>query len=174
MLHPNQKVPELILPTLQHGEFDLSKQAPRCFTMLVFFRGLHCPICVTYLKGLVKLLSEFDNLGVDTIAISSDNIDRAKAMSDKLGLNSLRHAYNLGIQTARNWGLYISKGNGMTSAGIHEPDFFPEPAIFLVRGDNTLYYISLQSMPFARSSFKDLLESIQFILSKNYPARGEA
>ena len=174
MLHPNQKVPELILPTLQHGEFDLSKQAPRCFTMLVFFRGLHCPICVTYLKGLIKFLSEFDNLGVDTIAISSDNIDRAKAMSDKLGLNTLRHAYNLRIQTARKWGLYISKGNGMTSAGIHEPDFFPEPAIFLVRGDNTLYYISLQSMPFARSSFKDLLESIQFILSKNYPARGEA
>ena len=174
MLYPNQKAPELILPTLRHGEFDLIKQVPRHFTMLVFFRGLHCPICVTYLTKLVELLSEFENLGVDTVAISSDNVDRATAMSEKLGLNSLRHAYNLRIQTARKWGLYISKGNGMTSAGIHEPDFFPEPAIFLVRGDNTLYYISLQSMPFARSSFKDLLESIQFILSKNYPARGEA
>ena len=58
--------------------------------------------------------------------------------------------------------------------GIHEPDFFPEPGIFLVRADNTIYYISLQSMPFARSSFKDLLAAIQFILSKSYPARGEA
>ena len=94
MLYPNQKAPELILPTLRHGEFDLIKQVPRHFTMLVFFRGLHCPICVTYLTKLVELLSEFENLGVDTIAISSDNVDRATAMSEKLGLNSLRHAYN--------------------------------------------------------------------------------
>ena len=174
MIYPNQKAPKLILPTLQHGEFDLSKQAPRHFTMLVFFRGLHCPICVTYLTKLVELLSEFDNLGVNAIAISSDNLDRASAMAEKVGSNSLWQAYNLDIQTARKWGLYISKGNGKTSMGIHEPDFFPEPGIFLVRADNTIYYISLQSMPFARSSFKDLLAAIQFILSKSYPARGEA
>ena len=161
MIYPNQKASKLILPTLQHGEFDLSKQAPRHFTMLVFFRGLHCPICVTYLTKLVELLSAFDNLGVNAIAISSDNLDRASAMAEKVDSNSLRQAY-------------ISKGNGKTSMGIHEPDFFPEPGIFLVRADNTIYYISLQSMPFARSSFKDLLAAIQFILSKSYPARGEA
>ena len=161
MIYPNQKAPKLILPTLQHGGFDLSKQAPRHFTMLVFFRGLHCPICITYLTKLVELLSAFDNLGVNAIAISSDNLDRASARAEKVGSNSLRQTY-------------ISKGNGKTSMGIHEPDFFPEPGIFLVRADNTIYYISLQSMPFARSSFKDLLAAIQFILSKSYPARGEA
>jgi peroxiredoxin len=161
MIYPNQKAPKLILPTLQHGDFDLSKQAPRHFTMLVFFRGLHCPICVTYLTKLVELLSAFDNLGVNAIAISSDNLDRASSMAEKVSSNSLRQAY-------------ISKGSGKTSMGIHEPDFFPEPGIFLVRADNTIYYISLQSMPFARSSFKDLLAAIQFILSKSYPARGEA
>ena len=161
MIYPNQKAPKLILPTLQHGEFDLSKQAPRHFTMLVFFRGLHCPICITYLTKLVELLSEFDNLGVNAIAISSDNLDRASAMAEKVDSNSL-------------WQAYISKGNGKTSMGIHEPDFFLEPGIFLVRADNTIYYISLQSMPFARSSFKDLLAAIQFTLSKSYPARGEA
>ena len=44
MLYPNQKAPELILPTLRHVEFDLINQVPGHFTMLLFFRGLHCPI----------------------------------------------------------------------------------------------------------------------------------
>ena len=46
MLMPRQPVPDLQVPTLAHGDFVLSADATPRFTMLVFYRGLHCPICL--------------------------------------------------------------------------------------------------------------------------------
>lgn len=74
---------------------------------------------------------------------------------------------------AREWGLYISTSRGMTSIGIEEPARFSEPGVFLVRPDGTLYYGAVQTMPFARPHFDELLAAIDFALAKDYPARGE-
>ncbi|MDZ7857087.1 hypothetical protein [Sphaerotilus sp.] len=63
---------------------------------------------------------------------------------------------------------------GKTSIGIEEPALFSEPGVFLVRPDGTLYYYGeVQTMPFARPQFQDLLGAIDFALAKDYPARGE-
>ena len=45
--------------------------------------------------------------------------------------------------------------------------------IRLVRPDRTLYYGAVQTMPFARPHFDELLQAIDFAIDKNYPARGE-
>lgn len=45
--------------------------------------------------------------------------------------------------------------------------------MFLVRPDGTLYYGAVQTMPFARPSFTDLVGAIDFVVANNYPARGE-
>jgi peroxiredoxin len=173
VLIPQHVVPELKLPTLAHGEFNLARDTPSRFTLLVFFRGLHCPLCAKYLKELGQLLPELDQRGVKVIAISSDDQARTKEMADKVGMPDLRFGYNLSLVSAREWGLYISKGIGKTSIGIQEPELFAEPGVFLVRPDETLYYGAVQTMPFARPSFSDLLMAIDFSISKNYPARGE-
>ena len=172
MLIPTQKAPNLLLPTLFHGEFNLISEKPKNFTMLIFFRGLHCPICATYLQSFTDLLPDFVELGITSIAISSDGKRRALEMAKKVGSKSLRYGYNLKLKQAREWGLYISEGRGKTSAGVSELDFFPEPGFFLVKPDNSIFYIATQSMPFARPQFKDLLGSLRFILDKSYPARG--
>ncbi|NDH57393.1 MAG: AhpC/TSA family protein, partial [Betaproteobacteria bacterium] len=85
----------------------------------------------------------------------------------------LRFGYDLPLSLASHWGLYISQGIGKTSIGVEEPKLFAEPGVFLVRPDHTLYYGAVQTMPFARPSFTDLLVAIDFAISKNYPARGE-
>ena len=56
---------------------------------------------------------------------------------------------------------------------IEEPALFSEPAVYIVRPDATLYYGAVQTMPFARLNFADLLGAIDFALAKIYPARGE-
>ncbi len=43
-----------------------------------------------------------------------------------------------------------------------------------LKPDNTLYAASIQSMPFARPNFDDLLKAVDFIVSKSYPPRGTA
>ena len=45
MLIPNSKVPELDLPLTIDARFKLAHQSPDYMTMLVFYRGKHCPIC---------------------------------------------------------------------------------------------------------------------------------
>lgn len=44
-LMPRQPVPALEVPTVGGGTWRLADQHPESFTMVVFYRGLHCPIC---------------------------------------------------------------------------------------------------------------------------------
>jgi len=172
-LMPRQAVPPLQVPTLAHGSFNLGEDAAPKFTLVVFYRGLHCPICLKYLLELGRLQPEFEKRGVKTVAISSDGRDRAQAMADKLHAPDLRMGYDLSLATARAWGLYISTSRGTTSIGIEEPPLFSEPGVFILRPDGTLYYGAVQTMPFARPHFDELLTALDFALDKNYPARGE-
>jgi len=173
MLIPRQPVPPLTVPTLAHGQFDLAGETPRHFTLVVFYRGLHCPICAKYLMELERLVPEFAQRGVTVIALSSDGVERAQAMADKIKASQLRVGYGLALSTARAWGLYVSESRGKTSIGIEEPARFAEPGVFLVRPDGTLYYGAVQTMPFARPNFTDLLGGLDFAIANNYPARGE-
>lgn len=173
MLIPRQPVPALEVPTLRHGDFNLAQEAPARATLVVFYRGLHCPICLKYLLELGRLQPEFEKRGVQVVAVSSDTQERAQAMSDKLGAPELRVGYGLSLASARDWGLYISTSRGLTSIGIEEPALFSEPGVFIVQADGTLYYGAVQTMPFARPHFDELLGAMDFAIAKSYPARGE-
>jgi peroxiredoxin len=173
MLVPRQPVPGLSVETLDHGSFDLAADGAEFATLVVFYRGLHCPICATYLKELGRLTPDFAAKGVKTIAISSDGEDRARQMADKVGFADLRFGYGLPLGVAREWGLYISTSRGTTSIGIEEPALFSEPGVFLVRPDGTLYFASVQTMPFVRPHFQEMVGALDFVKKNDYPARGE-
>lgn len=173
MLMPRQKTPDLTLATLDHGDFDLTTDGGERGTVICFFRGLHCPICATYLTEFQKRVAEFAERGVKTIAVSSDGQERTRAMADKIGADSLRFGYDLSLTKAREWGLYISTSRGTTSIGIEEPALFSEPGLFMVTPEQTLYYGSVQTMPFVRPHFSDLVGALDFAIKANYPARGE-
>jgi peroxiredoxin len=173
MLMPRQKTPDLTLPLIGGGTFDLATDGSKRGTVVCFYRGLHCPICATYLKELERLTADFAERGVKTVAVSSDGAERAQAMADKIEAKALRFAYDLPLSKARDWGLYISTSRGKTSIGIEEPALFSEPGLFVVNPDQSLYYMSVQTMPFVRPHFKELLGAIDFAIEKNYPARGE-
>lgn len=173
MLIPRHKAPTLAVPTLKHGAFDLSAAKPSRGTVVCFYRGLHCPICATYLTEFEKNVSAFAERGVESIAISSDGEERARAMAEKIGAQALRFGHSLPLSVARDWGLYISTSRGKTSIGIEEPALFSEPGLFLINADQSVYYISVQSMPFVRPHLRELLGALDFTIEKNYPARGE-
>ena len=173
MLLPRQKTPNLTLPTLDHGAFDLSKEEAQRGTVICFYRGLHCPICANYLKELEKRVEDFASRGVNCIAVSSDGEERTRAMADKIEAKNLRFAYDLPLSVARDWGLYISTSRCKTSIGIEEPALFSEPGLFMVTPEQTLYYGSVQTMPFVRPHFSELLSALDFAIANDYPARGE-
>jgi len=172
-LIPRQPVPALEVATVGGGTWKLADQTPENFTMVVFFRGLHCPICAGYLRNLQRKLDDFAEAGVTVIAVSPDSEARATTSKEEWGLDSLTLGYGLSLDDARAWGLYVSTGRGPTSSGIEETRVFSEPGLFMVRPDGTLYFGSVQTMPFARPSFGEVLNAAKFVVEKNYPARGQ-
>lgn len=166
---PRQLVPSLRVSTTGGDMWDLAEQRPASFTMIVVYRGLHCPICKAQLRDLDTRLDDFAARGVDVIALSTDTRERAEKVQQQWGLTKLMVGYGLTIAAAREWGLYVSH-----AIREDEPSEFAEPGIFLVRPDGTLYCASINTMPFARPSFKDILGALDYVTKNNYPARGEA
>ncbi len=172
-LFPRQPVPDLTVETINYGPWTLSAREPENFTMIVVYRGYHCPICRGYLQALAARIDDFEARGVDVLVVSGDSHERAEKARSDWGLEALNIAYGMTLADARSWGLYISTGKGRTSIGVDEPDLFIEPGLFLIRPDGTLYFGSVQTMPFARPQFGDVLKAIDFVLANDYPARGE-
>ena len=115
-LATRQPVPNLSVSTLDGPTWALDQQAVENFTMVVFYRGLHCPKCKLSLTELNRKAGEFAELGVGIIAVSCDDEDRARTARDDWKLNNLTIGYGLSIDDARAWGLYISTSNGVTTA----------------------------------------------------------
>ena len=103
-LLPRQPVPALKVNLAGGGRFDLAAETPEQFTLLVFYRGLHCPICKTQLKDLETKLPEFAKRGVGVLALSSDAQDRAERAKADWGLTSLRLGYGLALESAARLG----------------------------------------------------------------------
>ncbi|WP_047546115.1 redoxin domain-containing protein [Psychroserpens sp. Hel_I_66] len=168
MIKPRTKTPDIQINLVNDAKWKLSDQNPAEFSLIVVYRGKHCPICKSYLETLQQHLSKFAEKGVNVIAISSDKEEVAKASYKEWDIAEVPVGYEFPIEEAREWGLYISEGIK------DEPKHFIEPALFLIRPDQTLYASSIQTMPFARPKIEDLLKSLDFVINKDYPARGEA
>ena len=168
MIKPRTKVPDISLDLINNTHWKLSEQEPEKYTLLVFYRGLHCPVCKKYLEDLTTKLDQFVDRGINLIAISMDSEEKAKKAGNEWNISSLPVGFELTREKAETLGLYLSKG-----ISEKEPELFSEPAVFLVNPDKTLYFSAVQTMPFARPGFDDMLNAIDFIQKKNYPARGE-
>lgn len=172
-LLPRTPAPDLRVPTVAGSEWDLSQRQAERFIMVNFYRGLHCPICSKYLGELNRQAEEFTRRGVDTLVVSTDPQERAERAKEEWGLDKLTLGYGLSLEDARRWNLYISSTRGPTSMGVDEPREFSEPGLFLMKPDRMLYFISIQNMPFARPNWRELLGALDFVIEKDYPARGE-
>lgn len=165
---PRRKAPELEIELLDGTTWRLSDQEPENFTMLVFYRGLHCPVCKDYLQTLTTHLEDYRERGVDPIAVSMDHRKRAEKSKSDWNLGDFPIGHSLDETTARSWGLYLS--NAIKES---EPDLFSEPGLFLVKPDGDLYYAAINSMPFGRPHLPTFLKAIDFVLEEDYPSRGE-
>lgn len=166
---PQTPAPALDLPLVGGQRFALNEERPDRFTLVVFYRGWHCPICRGYLQQLQKALPELAELGVTTVAVSADTAERAQRAVDEWHLDQLRVAYGQTEDSMRQWGLYLSGG-----IKDPEPDLFGEPGVYLIRPDGTIHMAVLNSMPAARPRIEDLLGAIKYFVQTDYPARGEA
>ena len=153
--------------SLRSNRWSLAEQNPVQYTMVVFYRGVHCPICQQYVTELEEKLEAFQKLGVEAIAISGDTQEKAQQFHDQSNLQNLTIGYGLTPDDMRRWGLYLSKGHFES-----EPTVFSEPALFLVKPDGQLYFADIGTHPFARPNLELLLQGLAYVIANNYPFRG--
>jgi len=166
-LDPLTKAPDLTLPLVGGGEWSLAAQTPESFTMIVVYRGYHCPVCKGYLGKLNSLMDLAAENGLGVVAVSMDGADRAAAAKEEWGLDRLDVAYGMSEDKAREWGLYIS-----SSIKEAENDIFAEPGLFWITAEGTIYLVDVANMPFARPDLELLIPKASFANANGYPARG--
>lgn len=166
-LVPDRQTPPMSLPLVGGGQFDLAKETPENFTMIVVYRGHHCPVCKSYLTQLSAMLDRFQAAGFSVVAVSMNDLELATRSHQDWGLGDLRVAYGLTPDMARDWGLWISK-----AFKDSEQDIFAEPGLFWVRPDGRLYLVDIANMPWPRPDLEFLLSKVAYALENDYPARG--
>lgn len=167
---PGQPFPAITLPRLGGGELTIGAPTDRSrWTLLVVYRGLHCPLCTRYLNELNALSNDLQSIGIDVVAISADTAEKAAKQ-----LNDIQPAfavgYDLSIAQMQTLGLYIS-----TPRSPLESDRpFAEPGMFVIDEHGQLQAIDLSNAPFARPQINSLVSGLQFIRNpeNKYPTRG--
>lgn len=168
MIKPRQPVPTLDVPLVGGGRWVLAEQRPENFTLVVFYRGVHCPLCRAYVTELEALVEELAGIGVSVVAVSCDDEDRAVRAVEEWGIRKLPIGFGHSLESARAWGLFVSK-----AIREGQPNAFGEPGLFLVRPDGILHTAVYNTMPFLRPHLQDVVETVRWVLANDYPARGE-
>ena len=167
MIKPTDPVPELEVATVGAGPWRLADQKPEWFTIVEFYRGYHCPRCKVHLLDLDHKVARFEERGCGVIAVSMDTRERAEKARQEWGIGNLTIGFGLTEEKARQWGLFIS-----TPIQEKEPYDFSEPGMFLVRPDGTLFSAVINTTPFHRHHFADVMEAVDMIRARDYPPRG--
>lgn len=135
--------------------------------LVVVYRGLHCPICKTYLAKLQELEADFNELGVDVVAVSADPEDKARAFAKEKEL-TLALGYDLSIAQMKTLGLYVS--DPRSAQETDRP--FAEPGLFVINAEGAVQIADVSNAPFARPELQSLANGITFVRANDYPVRG--
>jgi peroxiredoxin len=138
------------------------------WTMLVVYRGRHCPRCKRYLNKLNDMLSSWTEV-MDVFVISADTKEKALADREEFGWN-FELGYGLTVDRMRELGLYVSE----PLSEAETTDLFSEPGTFAIRPDGSLMLVDISNGPAARPDLDELLDGMKFNINNDRPVRGTA
>jgi peroxiredoxin len=167
VVYPDDIAPELSFSLLSGETYDISQRNPKNYTIVIFYRGAHCPLCMNHIKEIEAHYQEALAAGFDIVLVSMDTKEKAEVSTMDIA-KSVPIGYGISEATARSWGLYISHGRPNTS----EPAIFSEPGLFVIRPDQSIFMILTQSAPFTRPSMEQLIGGLKYAIENKYPTRG--
>ncbi len=158
--------PTTTLPLLGGGDVTLGGTRD-AWQLIIIYRGLHCPLCKTFLTKLDGLAGEFAGLGCEIVTVSADPETKAQALKDELDIG-LSIAYDLSVDQMKTLGLYISEPRSKEETD--RP--FAEPGTFLLTPEGHIQIVDVSNAPFARPDPETMLMGLKMATEKDYPVRG--
>ncbi|MEM7090879.1 MAG: redoxin domain-containing protein [Pseudomonadota bacterium] len=138
------------------------------WSLLVVYRGRHCPRCKRYLNKLNAQIEDWTTR-MDVIVVSADTREKAQADREEFGW-TFDLCYGMTRPQMRALGLYVSKP--LSEAETTTP--FAEPGTFAMRPDGTLMLVDISNGPAARPDLDELLDGMIFNIENDRPVRGTA
>ena len=169
LIEPLSRFPDFDLPLVSGEGFDLHKMpSPEKFTVIVAYRGLHCPKCRGQLQAIEPKVKDLEAQGYKIVAVSMDGKEKAEETVKTWELKDLPLAYDMGLLMAKSLGLFISDQR----EGSAEPKLFSEPGLFVIKPDGSLYAEYIQNTPFGRPPLGEIIAGLEFVVKNDYPTRG--
>jgi peroxiredoxin len=164
-------IPDAILAPMTFAKLgggDITVGGPKDnWTLLVVYRGKHCPRCKKYLNILDAMGSDWENAGFDVVVVSADTEEKAKTDQAEFGWN-FELAYDLNEEQMETLGLYITD----PLSDAESDRRFAEPGTYVLRADGSLIVVSLSNGPAARPDLAELFDGMVFNKTNARPARG--
>ena len=162
---PNSQIAQMDL-SLIDGSTRVLGGAQKRWTLLIVYRGKHCPRCKRYLNKFNGLLDEWQSL-MDVLVVSADTLDKALSDQQEFGWR-FPLAYGLTEPQMRALGLYITEPLSPEETDRN----FAEPGTFAIRPDGSLMLIDISNGPASRPDLEELLDGMRFNIENDRPARG--
>ncbi len=138
------------------------------WTLLVVYRGKHCPRCKRYLNKLNDALQSWTAV-MDVVVVSADTKEKALADKEEFGWE-FDLCYGLTETQMRSLGLYVSE----PLSEAETTGLFAEPGTFAIRPDGTLMLVDISNGPASRPDLEELLDGMKFNIDNDRPVRGTA
>ncbi|MEM7753990.1 MAG: redoxin domain-containing protein, partial [Pseudomonadota bacterium] len=127
------------------------------WSLLVVYRGKHCPKCKTYLNILNGMLDQWTDAGFDVAVTSADPEERASADQAEFGWH-FPLAYGLTEDQMATLGLFVSEPLSETENDRR----FAEPGVYVLRPDGSMLLVAISNGPAARPDLATLLDGMIF------------
>jgi peroxiredoxin len=137
------------------------------WTLLVVYRGKHCPRCKKYLNILNDMCSDWADAGFDIAVVSADSQEKAQADLAEFGWG-FDLGYGLTEDQMATLGVYVSDPLSPQEADGR----FAEPGIFVLRPDGSQIIVSISNGPAVRPDLAELLDGMIFNKTNDRPHRG--
>lgn len=160
-------VPKMTFAKVGGGNVTVGGLRDR-WSLLVVYRGKHCPRCKKYLNKFNAMLAEWDAI-MDVVVVSADSEDKANADVAEFGW-SFDLGYGLTEAQMHALGLYVSDPLSEAETTTR----FAEPGTFAIRPNGELMLVDISNGPAARPDLEELLDGMRFNIINDRPVRGTA
>jgi peroxiredoxin len=168
-LDKGAKLPKLTLKSADGKPYDLNAAVAQKPTVLIFYRGEWCTICMRQLRGLQGILEELTNAGYQLLAVSPDKPEELVITIDKVQLTytllsdsdaSAIQAFGLPFEAASTQFKTLERYSGATHHAL------PIPAVFILGTDGTIKFAHFDPDFKVRINPSELLEQAKAALPK--------
>ena len=165
-IQPADVFPDIQFKMMDGSTKQLGGKSSR-WTVLVAYRGDHCPRCKTYIAKLEELAKSYADREVDLYLASMDPEPVAKRTIEENNW-TLPVAHSMSVEDCQRLSLFLTDHE----EGAELSGCYSEPGLYLINPEGLTQVIETSNSPSVRPDLEVVLDGIIGTQDRNLPIRG--